>query len=194
MEMIGNDHPWADIWQKVKVGERLTREEGKRLLATNDLLTLGYMAHYVQEQKHGNRAYLCLQEESSSADIMDADPEFLQLTAEQQLDYLLHVRELQDRKGTYRTFLLTGIPNQEMTGYQMMRIVAITRLILDNMEHVCLLARPGDEKEIQTALFFGVDEWLIDADGEAEGKQISEWKRQLRQAGKVLAERVSMHE
>lgn len=57
MEVIGKDHPFADIWAKVQAGIRLTAEEGLRLMQSNDVISLGYMANYVREKKHGDYVY-----------------------------------------------------------------------------------------------------------------------------------------
>ena len=46
-----------DILNKVEVGERLTREEGIRLMDSNDLLTIGYMANIVKERKNSDHVY-----------------------------------------------------------------------------------------------------------------------------------------
>jgi len=57
VEVIGQHHPFADIWAKVQQGERLTFEDGVRLMKSNDLIALGYMANYVREQKHGDKTF-----------------------------------------------------------------------------------------------------------------------------------------
>jgi len=45
------------IADKVRAGERLTFEDGVTLYRTTDLLSLGWLANYVREQKHSNVAY-----------------------------------------------------------------------------------------------------------------------------------------
>lgn len=57
MEIIGANHPLADIWAKVQREERLTFEDGVRLMKSNDLMSLGYMANYVREKKHGDKTF-----------------------------------------------------------------------------------------------------------------------------------------
>ncbi|MEN8256714.1 MAG: aminofutalosine synthase MqnE [Thermodesulfobacteriota bacterium] len=47
----------GDILDKVKSGERITREEGVRLYECPDLLAVGYLANLVRERKNGHRAY-----------------------------------------------------------------------------------------------------------------------------------------
>ncbi|MDI3281071.1 MAG: aminofutalosine synthase MqnE [Bacillota bacterium] len=46
-----------DIYEKVEAQERLGREEGLRLLQSQDLLAIGYLADLVRRRKHGDRAY-----------------------------------------------------------------------------------------------------------------------------------------
>ncbi len=46
-----------DIVEKVEKGERLSREEGIRLMESNELLTIGYMADLVRKRKNGDYAY-----------------------------------------------------------------------------------------------------------------------------------------
>ncbi|MBO8167726.1 MAG: aminofutalosine synthase MqnE [Thermoanaerobacteraceae bacterium] len=46
-----------DLIEKVRQGERLNRQDGIRLMQSNDLLALGYMANLVRERKNGNKAY-----------------------------------------------------------------------------------------------------------------------------------------
>lgn len=47
----------SDIWEKVKAGERLDREDGYRLIRSTNLVELGYMANVVKERLHGKKAY-----------------------------------------------------------------------------------------------------------------------------------------
>ncbi len=54
------DHTLAPIWEKVRSGERLTLEDGLALYATDDLIGLGKMAHFVQQQKSGDAVYFVL--------------------------------------------------------------------------------------------------------------------------------------
>ncbi len=47
----------GDILAKVRAGERLSLEDGRRLFRSTDILALGYMANIVRERKNGNQAY-----------------------------------------------------------------------------------------------------------------------------------------
>ncbi|MCX6121534.1 MAG: aminofutalosine synthase MqnE [Ignavibacteriales bacterium] len=48
------------IWKKVQAGERLTLDDGKVLFQTNDVLSLGKMAYFVQKNRSGDAVYFVL--------------------------------------------------------------------------------------------------------------------------------------
>jgi len=47
----------ADLIAKVEQSERLNFQDGVRLMESQDILALGYMANLVRERKNGNKAY-----------------------------------------------------------------------------------------------------------------------------------------
>lgn len=57
MEVLFKNNELSDILEKVKNGERLSREDGIRLMNSNDLLTIGYMADIVRKRKNGDNTY-----------------------------------------------------------------------------------------------------------------------------------------
>lgn len=57
------------IWTKIQHGERLTLEDGLTLYKTPDLLSLGKMAHYVQQQKSGDAVYFVLNQKIEHTNI-----------------------------------------------------------------------------------------------------------------------------
>ncbi len=50
----------SDIYEKIEAGERLSREDGLRLLSSPDLLALGVLARRVRERLHGRKTYYVL--------------------------------------------------------------------------------------------------------------------------------------
>jgi aminodeoxyfutalosine synthase len=54
------DSTLAPIWAKVAAGERLSRDDGLALFATDDLLGLGRMADHVKSQREGDRVYFVI--------------------------------------------------------------------------------------------------------------------------------------
>jgi aminodeoxyfutalosine synthase len=57
MHQLFADSKLPDIMEKVKEGRRLTREDGIRLMESDDLLAIGYMADLSRRRKSGDYAY-----------------------------------------------------------------------------------------------------------------------------------------
>ena len=54
------DSRLGPIWDKVRAGERLGREDGLTLFATDDLLGVGGMADHVKRRREGDRVYFVI--------------------------------------------------------------------------------------------------------------------------------------
>ena len=63
------DKNLAPIWEKVQSGNRLSLSDGTKLFATNDLISLGKMAHFVQRQKSGDAVYFVLNQKIEPTNI-----------------------------------------------------------------------------------------------------------------------------
>ncbi|PYM22562.1 MAG: aminofutalosine synthase MqnE, partial [Candidatus Rokuibacteriota bacterium] len=48
------------IWDKVRAGQRLSREDGLTLFATDDLLGVGRLADHVKSRREGDRVYFVI--------------------------------------------------------------------------------------------------------------------------------------
>jgi aminodeoxyfutalosine synthase len=57
MDMMVKQAGLGDLLEKVRAGERLSREDGLRLYRSPDLLAVGYLANIVRERLNGNKAY-----------------------------------------------------------------------------------------------------------------------------------------
>lgn len=57
MEELFHDSELDDIKDKVLTRERLSREDGIRLMKSNELLTIGYLADYARKQRCGDEVY-----------------------------------------------------------------------------------------------------------------------------------------
>jgi aminodeoxyfutalosine synthase len=55
-----SDTRLGPIWDKVQAGQRLSREDGLTLFATEDLLGLGRLADYVKSRREGDRVYFVI--------------------------------------------------------------------------------------------------------------------------------------
>jgi aminodeoxyfutalosine synthase len=87
-------------------------------------------------------------------------------TLEERVLHLLLLRELQDRAGGFSAFIplafhsantpLSHLP--PTSGVDDLRTIAVSRLVLDNFDHIKAYWVMLGEKLAQTALFFGADD------------------------------------
>lgn len=87
-------------------------------------------------------------------------------TKEEQLEHLFALRELQDNTGGFLAFVPLAFHSANTpfsylpctTGFSDLKFIAVSRLILDNFQHIRLLWSYVGEKLTQIALNFGVDD------------------------------------
>ncbi len=87
-------------------------------------------------------------------------------TAEERIDHMVRIREMQDETGGVQAFVPlsyhaegTAFPDiAPTTGFDDLKVYAISRLMLDNVPHIKLLWTYVGTKMIQVALDFGVDD------------------------------------
>jgi aminodeoxyfutalosine synthase len=87
-------------------------------------------------------------------------------TYEHRIDHLLRLRELQDRTGGFQAFIPLSFHSQNTeikknaytTGFDDLKTLAISRLILDNFDHIKAYWVMLGEKIAQVSLNFGVDD------------------------------------
>ncbi|MEI6297859.1 MAG: aminofutalosine synthase MqnE, partial [bacterium] len=87
-------------------------------------------------------------------------------TDEQRVAHLLQLRELQDETEGFSTFVplaynpennaLRGVP--ETSGFLDLKVLSISRLLLDNIPHIKAHGSATDLKFVQAALSFGADD------------------------------------
>lgn len=100
-------------------------------------------------------------------------------TLEERVDHLLRLREVQDRTGGFLTFIpLAFHPGNTMleqpgrggtTGFDDLKTLAVSRLMLDNFDHIKAFWIMIGPKIAQVSLSFGVD----DLDGTVEEEKIA---------------------
>jgi len=132
-------------------------------------------------------------------------------TIEDRVDHLLRLRELQDRTGGFQAFIpLSFHPrNTEIkkssytTGFDDLKTLAVSRLLLDNFDHIKAYWVMLGEKITQVSLSFGVDD--IDgtvveeritkmAGGTTDGSMTrDELVNLITQAGKIPVERDTVY-
>ncbi len=87
-------------------------------------------------------------------------------TLEERIDHMVAIRQLQDETGGVQAFVPlsyhaegTAFPDiPPTTGFEDLKVYAISRLMLDNVPHIKLLWTYVGTKMIQVALDFGVDD------------------------------------
>lgn len=127
------------------------------------------------------------------------------------VDHLCRLRELQDATGGFQTFIPlafhpdhTGLEHlPKPTGLTDLRVVALSRILLDNFDHVKAYWIMLGEKTAQTALSFGADDLdgtvvheLIYHDAGAqtpEGLTVSQLHHLITEAGRTPVERDTLY-
>ncbi len=87
-------------------------------------------------------------------------------TPEERIDHMIAIRQMQDETGGVQAFVPlsyhaegTAFPDiPPTTGFEDLKVYAISRLMLDNVPHIKLLWTYVGTKMIQVALDFGVDD------------------------------------
>ena len=98
-------------------------------------------------------------------------------TVEDRVDHLLRLRELQDRTGGFQAFIPLSFHAQNTeitksaytTGFDDLKTLAVSRLLLDNFDHIKAYWIMLGEKITQVSLSFGVD----DVDGTVVEERIT---------------------
>jgi aminodeoxyfutalosine synthase len=133
-------------------------------------------------------------------------------TLEERVDHMARLRALQDETGGFQVFIpLAFHPEHNMigrafpkpTGYDGLRTFAVSRLFLDNFDHVKAYWVSLGERLAQASLSFGVDdvdgtvleERIYHMAGATTPQALSEGQlhRMIRFAGRVPAERDSLY-
>jgi len=131
-------------------------------------------------------------------------------TAEEKVEHMLRLRELQDETGGFMSFIPlafhpknTDIARPGTTGVEDLKHLAVGRLILDNFDHVKAFWIMLGLKMAQVSLSFGVD----DIDGTVveekithmagaqtpEGVTVAELERLIHEAGRTPVERDTLY-
>jgi aminodeoxyfutalosine synthase len=87
-------------------------------------------------------------------------------TPEHRVDHLIRLRDLQDKTGGFQAFIPLSFHSQNTeirksaytTGFDDLKTLAISRLILDNFDHIKAYWVMLGEKIAQVSLSFGVDD------------------------------------
>lgn len=127
------------------------------------------------------------------------------------VDHLCRLRDLQDQTGGFQTFIPlafhpenTGLDHiSKPSGLTDLSVMALSRIMLDNFDHIKAYWIMLGEKVAQTALSFGADDLdgtviheLIYHDAGAktpEGLTVDQIHRMIREAGRIPVERDTLY-
>jgi aminodeoxyfutalosine synthase len=127
------------------------------------------------------------------------------------VDHLCRLRELQDETGGFQTFIpLAFHPENtrlqhlaKASGWTDLRTIALSRILLDNFDHIKAYWIMLGEKIAQVALSYGADDLdgtvvheLIYHDAGAttpQGLTVTQLERMIREAGRIPVERDTLY-
>ncbi|NQV34407.1 MAG: dehypoxanthine futalosine cyclase [Phycisphaeraceae bacterium] len=130
-------------------------------------------------------------------------------TTAQRVEHLMRVRDLQDETGGFRAFIPWSFQSNKtqwsapaQTGVDYLRVVALARLVLDNVSHIQSGWVTEGPDLAQLALRFGADdmggvlmeESVVSATGLDFGMSVQQMKRLIRGAGFVPAQRNTLYD
>ena len=201
----------VDLIEKVEKGERLDHAAGVRMMNSQDILALGYMANIVREQKNGDQTYFVVNRPFNDTNAQAATMLYGNMEGTEELiDQMLHLRAIQDQTGQFLSFiprpyypkdtLLEGTMGVgTTTGIEDLKVLAISRVLLDNFDHIKASWSMLGLKLTQVSLAFGVDdlegnvvEERISDSGEAETNQVMTKRamiHMIQKAGRDAVER-----
>jgi len=161
----------SDLFFKIEQGIRLNYEDGLRLMKSNDILALGYMANVIRERKHGANTYYSVHGDTlSSFPANDKRIAIINygevLDPEQRVKKILEIRSIQDCQHSFTgcfPIAHNTLPGSTTptTGFDDLRILATARILLDNIEHIQASVAVLGIRLAQVSLNFGVDELVM---------------------------------
>ncbi len=130
-------------------------------------------------------------------------------TLEERVDHLLHLRDLQDRTGGFTAFIAwtfqpenTALAGDELTSFQYLRTLAVSRIVLDNFPSVQASWVTQGSKIGQVSLRFGandfgslmIEENVVSAAGSHFRLTEAEMARTIQEAGFTPKRRTMSYE
>lgn len=130
-------------------------------------------------------------------------------TPAQRVEHLLRIRDLQDATGVFTAFIpwsfqsgRTDLPLPPATGLDYLRVLALSRLVLDNVPHLQAGWVTEGPDLAQVALSYGADDWggllmeehVVAATGLAYSTNLEHILALLRETGRTPAQRSTQYE
>jgi len=101
----------AEVWEKVRAGERLTFEDGVRLYESHEATAIGWMANQVRERLHGDVTYFVRNQHINYTNICNKDCKFCSFYAHKggPTPYELDIEAVRQRVREHADFPITEI-------------------------------------------------------------------------------------
>ena len=130
-------------------------------------------------------------------------------TPAQRVEHLVRIRDLQDATGVFTAFIpwsfqsgRTDLPLPPATGGDYLRVLALARLVLDNVPHLQAGWVTEGPDLAQVALSYGADDWggllmeahVVAATGLAYSTNLEHILALLRETGRTPAQRSTQYE
>ncbi|SPF55552.1 FO synthase subunit 2 [Candidatus Desulfosporosinus infrequens] len=202
----------SDLIEKVEKGERLDYEAGVRMMDSQDILALGYMANLVRERKNGNKTYFMVNNpldhtnfstDRTNATMLYGDIE----TTEERIDHLILLRAIQDRIEGFLTFSPLPADSEKTqvegtmgvgstTGMEDLKVLAVSRILLDNIDHIKAFWMMLGHKLAQVSLAFGVDDLdgtVVEGTGTSDAISKRALIHMIQKAGRDAVERDTLY-
>lgn len=160
-----------EIEEKVLSGSRLSFDDGVALYGTDEVAWLGELAHEVRTRRFGGRTTFALAADLAGPAGTEGGSQVAEIIGEEprhQVERLLRLREQQDETGGFQSFV--PLPRRQdadlptATGVEALKTFAISRLLLDNVDHVTCSLAGYSLSTSQLALHYGADDLTAPAD------------------------------
>lgn len=175
-------------------GAELLVDEERVRISPNKLMSAGWLAVMEEAHKQGMRTSATMMFKKGDA------PEKI-------VEHLEKIRSLQDKTGGFTAFIpwpfqpnRTELGGEHVTPLEYLKVLAVSRLYLDNIDNIQVSWVTQGPKVGQTALFFGgndfgslmIEENVVKSTGVGYRMQSEEIVHHIRQAGFTAAQR-DMH-
>ncbi len=170
------------IRDKVLAGGRLDFDDGVALLECDDLLALGELADTARTLRGGSGDVYYNESDPPAGDLAHAGLEFGGgESAADRIRALVELRARQDGDPAIVSFVPLPVHADSTTGHDDIQMIAVSRLMLDNVPDIKVVAQLVTTPLAQVALAFGANELA--------GPPADEQVRLIREAGRTPVKR-----
>ncbi len=176
----------------------MTHDEALSLLRSTDLVGIGFRADALRKQLHPEPVVSYALNAGSGRPSGEAEDQIARLeltpqsTPEERLQLLDELRKQQEATGRFLCF--TVIAQGDVTASEYMKVLAVSRLYLDNILHAQIPVGAMDTKLAQVAVRFGANDLgAVNLEDKGDSKAVTEEqvRRLIRDAGLMPKQRDS---